>query len=128
VVTQVRNEVLGPAIDAVFGEMTAIATKDVSPEELATAKNYLSGIFVMRIETQDGLASQIAATKMLGLPLTYLEQYTTRVRSVEPAALRAAAAKYIAPATASVVVVGDASTIKAPLEKIGPVQVVKAEQ
>jgi zinc protease len=128
VITQVRNEVLGPAIEAIYGELTEITSKDVSAEELATAKNYLSGTFVMRIETQDGLATQIASTKLLGLPLQYLEQYTSRVRSVEAAALRAAAAKYIAPGAASVVVVGDASAVKPTLEKMGPVQMVKAGQ
>ncbi len=127
-VTQVRNEVLDPAIEATLGEMKTIASQEVSPEELSTAKNYLSGVFVMRIESQDGLANQIAATKLLGLPLTYLEQYTTRVRSVEPAGLRAAAAKYMNPDTASIVVVGDAAAIAKPLEKIGPVMVVKAAQ
>jgi predicted Zn-dependent peptidase len=128
VVTQVRNEVLAPALEAAFHEMREIGAKDVSPEELATAKNYLSGIFVMRIETLDGLAGQIAATRMMGLPLTYMEQYTTRVRSVEPAALRAAAAKYTSPDAAAVIVVGDAKAIQAPLEKLGPVAVVKAEE
>ncbi len=128
VVTQVRNEVLGQALDAALQEMHGIASQDVTAGELSTAKNYLSGVFVMRIETQDGLANQIAATKMLGLPLEYLEQYTTKVRSVEPAALRAAAAKYINPDAAAIVVVGDASAIAKPLEKLGPVSVVKAEQ
>jgi zinc protease len=128
VVTQVRNEVLAPALDAAFLEMRTIATTDVSATELSTAKNYLSGTFVMRIETQDGLAGQIAATRLMGLPLDYMEKYTTRVRSIEPAALRAAAARYISPDAASVVVVGDAHAIQSPLEKIGPVSVVKAEQ
>ncbi|HVX65860.1 MAG TPA: pitrilysin family protein, partial [Bryobacteraceae bacterium] len=114
VVTQVRNEVLAPALEAAFQEMRTIATADVSADELSTAKNYLSGIFVMRIETLDGLAGQIAATRLMGLPLEYMEQYTTRVRAVEPAALRAAATRYINPDAAAVVVVGDAKAIKAP--------------
>ena len=59
-ITQVRNEVLAPAIDALLAEMEEIAAKDVSDEELATAKNYLSGGFVIRLETHDGLASQLA--------------------------------------------------------------------
>lgn len=128
VVTQVRNEVLQPAIDAVLGEMRRIAKQEVDAEELATAKNYLSGVFVMRIETQDGLAGQLAAVKLLGLPVDYLEQYTARVRAVEPAQVRAAAARYIDPDPASIVVVADASAAANQLEPFGDVTVVKAEE
>jgi zinc protease len=127
VITQVRNEVLAPAIEALVAEMEAIAAQDVSAEELATAQNYLSGGFVIRIETQDGLASQLAAVKLLGLPVEYMEKYTQRVRSVEPGQIRAAARKYIRPDRASIVVVGDASAIGRNLEGIGSVSVVKAE-
>jgi zinc protease len=127
VVTQVRNEVLEPALEAVLAEMRGIAAENVSPDELTTAKNYLSGVFVIRLETQDGLASQLAAVKLLGLPLDYLEKYTSRVRAVEPDQLRAAAAKYVNPDDASVVVVGDASKVSKQLEELGKVSVVKAE-
>jgi zinc protease len=128
VITQVRNEVLAPAIEAVLGEMREIAALDVSAGELDMAKNYLSGVFVIRIETQDGLASQVAGVKLLGLPVDYMEKYTTNVRAVEPADIRAAASKYIDPERASIVVVGDASAIGKELQKFGEVAVVKAEK
>jgi predicted Zn-dependent peptidase len=127
VVTQVRNEVIAPAIQALLAEMREIATKDVSAGELATAKNYLCGVFVIRLETQDGLASQLVATKLLGLPLDYLEKYTARVRAVDAAGIRAAAAKYISPDAASLVAVGDASQISKQLETFGQVSIVKAD-
>lgn len=127
VVTQVRNEVIAPAIQALLAEMREIATKDVSADELATAKNYLCGVFVIRLETQDGLASQLVATKLLGLPLDYLEKYTARVRAVDAAGIRAAAAKYISPDAASLVAVGDASQISKQLETFGQVSIVKAD-
>ena len=127
VTTQVRNEVLAPAIDALFAEIEGIAAHDVSAEELATAKNYLSGTFVIRLETHDSLASQLAAVKLLGLPVDYMEKYTHLVRSVTPDEIRAAAGKYIRPDRASIVVVGDASAIGRDLERIGSVSVVKAE-
>jgi zinc protease len=125
--TQVRNEVLAPAIQALLDEMRKISTEDVTADELATAKNYLSGVFVIRLETQDGLASQLAATKLLGLPLDFLETYTARVRAVDAAAIRAAAARYISPDAAALVAVGDASKISKDLETFGKVVVVKAD-
>ena len=127
VATQVRNEVLVPAIQALLAEMREIAAKDVSADELATAKNYLSGVFVIRLETQDGLASQLAAVKLLGLPLDYLEKYTAHVRAVDAAAIRAAATRYISPDAVAVVAVGDASKISKQLETFGKVSIVKAD-
>jgi zinc protease len=127
VITQVRNEVLTPALNAIFEEMKQISTQPVSADELETAKNYLSGVFVIRLETQDGLASQLAATKLMGLPLDYLEKYTARVRAVTPDQIRAAASKYILPEKASMVVVGDASKISRQLEAFGKVTVEAAK-
>jgi len=127
VATQVRNEVLVPAIEALLAEMREIADKDVSADELSTAKNYLSGVFVIRIETQDGLASQLSAVKLLGLPLDYLEKYTANVRAVDAAAIRAAAARYISPDAVAVVAVGDAAQISKQLETFGKVSIVKAD-
>jgi len=126
-VTQVRNEVLEPALDALLAEMARIAATDVSPEELETAKNYLSGVFVIRIETQAGLAGQLAAVKLLGLPIDYLEHYTERVRAVDASAVRAAAGTYLNPERASIVVVGDGASVEPALRKFGTLEVAKAE-
>jgi zinc protease len=127
VVTQVRNEVIEPALKLALKEMKTIGTEPVSAEELSTAKNYLSGVFVIRLETQDGLASQLSATRLMGLPLEYLETYTARVRSVEPDQIKSVSQKYANPDKASIVVVGDASKIRGDLEKFGNVKVEKAE-
>ncbi len=126
-VTQVRNEVLEPALQAVRAELETLAQQPVPAAELADVKNYLSGIFVMGLETQSGLANQLATMKLLGLPDNYLETYTAKVRAVQPAAIQSAAAKYLAPQEAGIVVVGDASQIGKTLEKLGEVTARKAE-
>ncbi len=126
-VTQVRNEVIEPALDAVQTEMEKMASAPVAAEELTNVKNYLSGTFVMSLETQNGLAGQLLTVKLMGLPNDHLEKYTTRIRSVEPQQIQAAARKYIAPKDAGIVVVGDASQIQKALERLGKVTVVKAE-
>jgi zinc protease len=128
VVTQVRNEVLEPAIEGLLEEMKRIGAHPVEPDELANTKNYLSGGFVMRLETQDGVASQLISIKLLGLPLEYLENFTASIRAVTHEQIRAAAGKYIDPERASVVVVGDASRILKQLETFGTVAVEKAEE
>lgn len=126
-VTQVRNEVLEPAVKAVEEELQRLIREPVPAEELNDTKNYLSGNFVMGLETQNGLANQLATVKLMGLPDSYLETFTARVRAVTPAEIQAVAAKYFSPEAASLVVVGDASKIRATLEKFGKVTVEKAQ-
>jgi zinc protease len=126
-VTQVRNEVVGPALQAVQAELENLSKQPVPAAELADVKNYISGNFVMGLETQSGLATQLSNMKLLGLPDNYLETYTARVRSVEPSQIQSVAAKYLAPDNASIVVVGDASQIGKTLEKLGKVTLQKAE-
>ncbi len=126
-VTQVRNEVIGEAMEAVDQELRAMAEKPVEAAELTNVKNYLSGVFVLSLETQGGLASQLSNVRLMGLPNDYLELYTTKVRSVEPQQIQSVAKKYISPEDARVVVVGDASKLRPALEKHGQVAVVKAE-
>jgi len=63
----------------------------------------------------------------VNLPKNYLETYTTKINSVEPDQIQAAAKKYMATGSDTIVVVGDASAIEKPLEKFGTVRVVKPE-
>ncbi|MBI4874552.1 MAG: insulinase family protein [Acidobacteria bacterium] len=127
-VTQVRNEVIGEAVEAVLHELDRMGQERVSAQELSEVKNYLNGVFVLRLETQDGLANQLAMTRTMGLPESYLETYVTRIRSVEPDQIQGAAKKYVTPEDAAIVVVGDAQKLAKPLEKFGPVSIEKAKQ
>jgi predicted Zn-dependent peptidase len=126
-VTQVRNEVVEPAMEAVLGHLSGMAKAPVSADELSNVKNYISGTFLLSLETQASLADQLDLVKTMGLPADYLQMFTTRVRSVEPDQIQAAARKFLAPDNSAIVVVGDASKIETPLEKFGTVEVEKAK-
>jgi len=126
-VTQVRNEVVAPAMEAVLGHLSEMAKSPVSFAELTDTKNYISGVFLISLETQAALADQVELVKTMGLSDDYLEMFTTRVRSVEPDQIQAAARKYLSPEKATIVVVGDASVIAKPLEHFGRVEVEEAK-
>ena len=126
-VTQVRNEVVDQALAAVLEHLDRIAKERVSANELSDSKNFLSGTFLFRLETQNGLASQLATMRLMGLPNDYLEKYTARIRAVDADQVLAAAKKYIAPGNSSIVVVGEAAKIGKALEKFGTVSVTKAQ-
>ncbi len=126
-VTQVRNDVVEPAMQALLDDMAQMGSERVGAEELSANKNYLSGRYLLRMEMQSGLAEQLATVKVMGLPNDYIETYTTHVRSTEPDQIEAAAKKYIVPGDSAIVVVGDAAKIQKALEKFGTVTLAKPE-
>lgn len=124
---QVRNEVVTDAVSSMLEHMEQMGKAPVTSEELSNVKNYLSGNFVMSLETQNGVAAQVANMKVLELPKDYLETYTARIRSTEPDQIQEAAKKIIAPEDATIVVVGDAGKVAPAMEKFGKAEVVKAQ-
>lgn len=105
-----------------------MAKEPVERKELSDAKSYANGTFLLGLEPQRGLADQLVKIKVMNLPKNYLETYTTKINSVEPDQIEAAAKKYMATGDDTIVVVGDASAIQKPLEKFGTVRVVKPAQ
>ncbi|MDQ2899939.1 MAG: insulinase family protein, partial [Acidobacteriota bacterium] len=126
-VTEVRNDVVEPAMRALLGDLADMGEETVKAEELTDTKNYLNGVYLIRLEPQSGLADQLAIIKLMGLPNDYLETYTAHVRSVEPDQIEKVAKKYMTPDNSTIVVVGDASKIQKALEKIGTVTLTKAK-
>jgi zinc protease len=126
-VTQVRNEVVGDALQGILEHLDRMATQPVERQELTDAKNYANGVFLLGMEPQRGLADKLVQIKVMNLPKNYLETYTTKINSVEPDQIESAAKKYMATGNDAIVVVGDAAAIEKPLEKFGAVRVVKPE-
>src|SRR5204862_7400442 len=52
---EVRTPVTGASLHEFFYELNRIREEPVSDEEIKNAKSYLTGVFPIRIETQDGL-------------------------------------------------------------------------
>ena len=124
-VTEVRNEVLEPALKAVLAELDGMAAAPAPADELHAIQNRIAGLYLLRLETQEGVITQLNNMNTLGLPNSFLESYVARVRAVEPANVQAAAHRYMAPADDTIVVVGDASKIGDVLKKFGAVEIVK---
>lgn len=115
--TEVRNEVTGASLKEIFYELGRIRDEDVSDKELADAKSYLTGIFPIRLETQEGLVDQLVQIEMNGLASDYLQTYRENVQRVTKEDVRRAAHLYVTPDRAAVVVVGDAAQIR---EQVAP--------
>jgi predicted Zn-dependent peptidase len=108
---EVRAEVTGASLTEFLRELERIRTEEVPAQELQDAKNYLTGVFPIRIETQEGLTGQILATRLYELPADYLATYRDKINAVTAADIRRVAQQYISPDKLAIVIVGDAAAI-----------------
>jgi zinc protease len=114
---EVRTPVTGDSIKEFFYELDRIRNEPVSAKEIADAKSYLTGVFPIRLETQEGLTDQLVQTKMLNLPDDYLERYRDRVQAFTVEDIQRIAQAYVKPDEAALIVVGDGASV---LEQMKP--------
>ncbi len=97
--------------------------------ELTDARNYLAGTFPLRLQTTDGVASRLAELLIYDLPHSYVDEYPDRVLAVSDSDVLATARNRIRPDEMTVLVVGDATTVRPALEALdlGPIEVVSGE-
>ncbi|HYT49395.1 MAG TPA: pitrilysin family protein [Pyrinomonadaceae bacterium] len=108
---EVRTAVTGDSLREFFYELKRIRDDAVSDEEISNAKSYLTGVFPIRIETQDGLIDQMVNIKMFDLPDDYLKNYREQVNTVTTEDIQLVAEKYVTPDRAAIVIVGDAAQV-----------------
>jgi predicted Zn-dependent peptidase len=108
---EVRTAVTGASLHEFFYELKRIRDEAVSTDEISNAKAYLTGVFPIRIETQDGLIDQLVSIKMFDLPDDFLKTYRDDVNAVTTEDIQRVAQAYVQPDHAALVIVGDAAEI-----------------
>jgi zinc protease len=108
---EVRTAVTGDSLKEFFYELQRIRNEPVSEKEIGDAKSYLTGVFPLRLETQEGMIDQLLQIKMFALPEDYLETYRSHILEVTIPQVQEAATKYVRPDEAAVVIVGDGAQI-----------------
>ncbi len=108
---EVRTAVTGDSLHEFFYELNRIRDDAVSNEEINNAKSYLTGVFPIRIETQDGLIDQMVNIKMFDLPDDYLRTYREQVNAVTTEDIQRVAQQYVTPDRAAIVIVGDGAEV-----------------
>jgi zinc protease len=108
---EVRTPVTGDSLKEFFYELNRIRNEPVSEKEIADAKSYLTGVFPLRLETQEGLVDQLVQIKMFDLAEDYLEFYRNRIQAVTIPQVQEAARKYVRSDEAAIVIVGDGAQI-----------------
>lgn len=123
----VRNDVTAATLTEIFYEIDRMRSAPVGEDELADARNYLSGVFSLGLATQDGLAGQLATATLERLPEDYLETYRDRILALSAAEVLDAAQKYFDSANAQIVVVGDRAQLESQVALFGKVEVFDAQ-
>lgn len=116
---EVRTAVTGDSLREFFYELNRIRDEDVSTDELNDAQNFLTGVFPIRAETQEGLTNLLVSQELYGLPDDYLQTYRDKVSAVTIEEVRAAANRHIHPDRMAIVIVGDGAEILEQTESIG---------
>jgi zinc protease len=108
---EVRTPVTGDSLKEFFYELNRIRNEAVTEKEINDAKSYLTGVFPIRLEIQEGLIDQYVQIKMFGLPSNYLETYRDNVQAVTLEQIQEVARRYVQPDEAAIVIVGDGREI-----------------
>jgi zinc protease len=115
-------------IDVVLGEVEKVRKGGITPRELKSAQTYLAGLYPMRTETNESIASILADIRVHGLGEDWVEKFRERLCAVTPKQVKAASAKYLFPQAPAIVLLGKASEVKKQLKGLGPITVVPVSE
>jgi predicted Zn-dependent peptidase len=121
----VRNEVTAATLLEVFYELDRMAATKPTADELAGAKRYQGGLYLIRNQLQGAVAGTLARNWVNGLPSEALADFVPKVNAVTAEGVQAAGRKHFLSSTQNVVVVGDAKAVRAQLELFGAVKETK---
>ena len=108
---EVRTNVTGDSLREFFFELERIRTDRVGDQELTDAKNFLTGVFPIRAETQEGLTNLLLNQQLYGLPADYLQTYRENIDAVTAEDVQRVAAEYVRPDELAIVIVGDGGEV-----------------
>ncbi len=120
--TFTKIETTRKLLDAVKEVLQKTASTGFTPAEIQKAKNYLSGLYAIHVQTPEALARELAQIALCGLPDDYLQTYLARLRSVTLADANRIVKTYAAPGGLSLVMVAPAKSVDAQLKGLGPIE------
>ena len=95
------------AVEEVHAELTGLADRPVTPEELDRARRYSVGTLRLRLATLTGLAATLCELDLHGLGVSWLGGHDARLAAVTPDEVTAAARRYLSPEKAVTVLLCD---------------------
>ena len=113
-------------LDVSLAEVAKVRESGISAAELKKAQRYLAGLYPLRTETNESVASVIGDIRVHGLGDDWVEKFRERLFAVKPRQTQEVAAKYLFAKAPLIVLLGKASAVKKQLKGLGSVTVVPA--
>jgi zinc protease len=110
-VMQTRNETALEAIRIARAEIRRMREELVAEEELSDAKDYLTGSFPLRFDTNRRVANFLAQLEYFQLGLDYPDRYPGLIQKVTREEIQRVAQKYLRPDTLITVIVANQKKI-----------------
>jgi len=117
---QTKNESAAEVAKVILEQFARLGTEPVSEEALQKRRLFLGGGVQRSLETSTGFSNLMATLIQQGIPPAEAFAYADRLSAVTPAAVNAAAARYVQPGSATLVIVGDAAKFLDALRALRP--------
>lgn len=114
----VTSTATGASLTEVYKEIRRLQTETPPAEEVAGSRNYLAGLFAIQNATAASLVNSMAQRDALGWPKDWLQTYVPAVLAVTPAQVRQAAVATQPLDKATLVVVGDLTSVEPQLKAL----------
>ena len=114
----VQTEVTADSVRELLGQLDGIRAAPPAEDELKEVRDFLVGVFPLRFESTAGIAAAIEPLAVYDLPDEWWHAYRSHLEAVTPADVQRVANELIRPDEALVLVVGDASKVRADLEAL----------
>jgi len=108
-----------PATKAMLEEVERLKTVPPTAIELAKAKDQLLNSFIFHYDSPEKTLNEQVTLAFYGYPSDFLEQYKTGIEKVTAADISRVANKYVDQSKLGIVVVGNPTEIKPPLNGLG---------
>jgi zinc protease len=121
--TFTKNVTTRETIDVALAQLARLGTDDLDSATLAKAKQYMIGLYPLRLETSDAVARTLAELEFYGQPESWIEEYAQRLESVTLDQARAAARRHFGALGLLLVVVGERDAVESQLGGLGPLSI-----
>jgi zinc protease len=101
-----KNEEVGRSLDVIRGELRRMAEEGPTPEEMQNAKDYLTGSFALRFDTNAKIANQLLGFLFEGYGIDYIDKRNALVNAVTLADVKRVAQRLLKADELIVTVVG----------------------
>jgi zinc protease len=116
-----KSESTGEAIQAMDEEISDLAKKPITDEEIKRAKDTILNSFIFRFDSPGKVLQEKMAYEFYGYPLDFLERYQTAIQKVTKEDVARVATKYMHRDQMPVLVVGNPSEFDKAFSTLAPV-------